>query len=249
MQSSIEFIDETAASRGPKITQLYRNLELLVEGDPARNSLFILEPASGPLLDGATADRLLIVDPPADVTTRFRLPEHTAILNSADPGALSLPAIQTVPGGVAHVRLGEHLLDVYSHTGGAVIHFPPVGVLYSGGFGSDQVPPTLASGSDGTTELDALRLLARLLKQHRIRLLLPRIGSGCSDLPTMMGRLAADVAYLHSLRRVALPLASQTDGPDAFQQIAESLLPTAWRNTTAWAIHRANLQALSANAA
>lgn len=233
-------LKEPNDSAPPRISQLYAYVELLTEGDPPRNSLFVLEPARGPLL-GAASDRLLIVDPPADLTDRFRLPEETAVLLTGQEAAPDLPLLQTVAGGVAHVRLGEQFLDVYSHTGSAVVHLPPLGVLCTGVFGSDLVPPALGQDSNGSAELDTLRLLARLVKQHHVRLQIPRIGTTAADLPSIMARLAADVQYLHNLQRVIPPLAAEQGNTAQAMAIAETLLPPPWRNSTGWPIHRANL--------
>lgn len=229
---------------GPQITQLYPYVELLSEGAPPSNSLFILEPARVALGLDAPGDRLLVIDPPADLTARFRLPTESALLSCAAPLESHLPQVQHIPGGVAHIRLGDQYLDIYSYSGGAIVHLPPLGVVYSGGFGSDLLPPTIAADSDGVAELDTLRLLARLLKQQRIRLLIPHVGNMCTDLPTMMGRLAADVAYLHHLRRIlpAVAIAQNVAAPDPV--LVESLLPAERRSDFARRSHAQNVERL-----
>ncbi len=232
----------TAENSGPQITQLYPFVELLREGTPPRHSLFVLEPGADLLHALETGDRLLVLDPPADLATRFRLPAETAVLGCSKPVALDLPQLQLIPGSVAHVRLGDQYLDIYTYTGGALVHFPPLGILYSAGFGSDLMPPALAHDSDGTGELDTLRLLARLLKQRRVRLLIPHIGSTCNDLPTMMARLAADVGYLHNLRRVLPALAHTADAPPS--ALIESLLPAERRSDPARERHATNVEQL-----
>lgn len=241
--SAISLIQPSDAA-APRITQLYPLVELLSEGEPVRNCLFILEAGSGPLSTDPSADRLLVVDPPQDLATRFRLPEQTAVLSTTNAPLPALPRLQTIAGGVAHIRLGDHFLDIYALANGAVVVLPPLGLLLSGGFGSDRVPPAVAESSDGAAELESLRLLARLLKQHRIRLLLPHAGSPCNEYAAIMARLAADVAYLHGLRRAVLPLIGSPEITERTAQIGPALLPADWQNDAARAVHAANLQRL-----
>ena len=82
-------------------------------------------------------------------------------------------------GGVAHIRIGEHFLDVYSQQAGAIVHLPAIGVLLGGVYGSDVVPPQIAAGSDGEEELDTLRLIARLLKAHTFNSTCPTSEQWC----------------------------------------------------------------------
>ena len=126
-----------------EITQLYRHLELFSEGDPARQSLFVFAAATGPLPIGdlPAQEQLLIVDPPLDLSSRFHLPTQTAVLFTGPPELLGAPQVQTVPGGVAHLRVGEHFLDVYSQDERTVIHLPAVGVICAGDVGSDITVP------------------------------------------------------------------------------------------------------------
>lgn len=229
-----------------KITQLYRHLELFSEGDPPRHSLFIFAPASGPLSlgDAPAQEQLLVIDPPSDLNTRFRLPSQTAVLFTGPPTTVAAPAVQTMPGGVAHLRVGDHFLDVYSQAAGAIIHLPAVGVICAGDVGSDQTVPRLAEGSDGSAELETLRLVARLLKGHRLSLFIPRIGTWVEDKMAVMERMAADVEYLHGLRRVVLPLARQDVPVESVLTVAESILPGARRTATGRAAHQANITSL-----
>src|SRR5689334_10787124 len=82
-----------------KITQLYRYLELFSEGLPPRHSLFILAPGGGPIALSDNAgddDQLLIIDPPADVSQRFRLGNQVAALFTGEADATIIPLLQTV---------------------------------------------------------------------------------------------------------------------------------------------------------
>lgn len=230
-----------------KITQLYRYLELFSEGTPPHHSLFVYAPGSGPLDMGNGAPReeqLLIIDPPADITQRFRLGNQVAALFTAAPDATSLPLLQTKPGGVAHIRIGDHFLDIYSQHHTAVVHLPALGIICGGGFGSDSTVPRLAEGTDGSDELDTLRLLARLVKQHRLALYIPRIGAEMSDKVIVLERLAGDVAYLHSLRRVVTPLAQRGESIEAISDLAESVLPRDRRTALAFETHHHNINSL-----
>src|SRR5262249_50977149 len=146
-------------------------------------------------------DQLLIIDPPADVSQRFRLGNQVAALYTSEVELSTIPMLQTVAGGIAHLRIGEHFLDVYSQQHGAVIHLPALGLICGGEFGSDSTVPRLAPASDGSDELETLRLLARLVKQSRLAFYIPHIGAESSDKIVVMERLASDVAYLHALRR------------------------------------------------
>jgi len=235
-------------SEPAKITQLYRYLELYSAGEPPVHSLFVYAPAAGPLPIGdapsGDTDQLLIIDPPADLATRFKIGSQTAALFTGPPQPTTVPLVHTVPGGVAHIRMGDHFLDVYSHAGGAVIHLPPLGIICSGGFGSDVTVPVLAPDSDGSGELDTLRLLARLLKQHKLALLIPHAGTWLEDKLAVMERFAADVAYFHGLRRVVVPLAQRGEAMDVISEMAASILPASRRTHLGRAAHAANIAAL-----
>lgn len=228
-----------------QISQLYRYIELFSEGDPPRHSLFVLgRPPLADFVQSEAEEELLIVDPPGDVTERFRLIDRVAVLFTGAAQPIGLPLMQTIPNGVAHVRIGEHFLDIYSHGARTFVHLPAVGILCSGDFGSDATLPALAPNSDGQAELDALIQLARLVKQHRIQLFIPRIGEPAQDKPTILQRLAGDVAYLHQLRRVVPGFVGQET--ESLMQAAETLLPPERRSAAARAVNRANLSHLLA---
>ena len=66
----------------PQILQLFQNLEPLSEGDLVRNSLFVT--GGRPKIRPArTRRQLLIVDPPEDITERFRLEDDVAAIYTA----------------------------------------------------------------------------------------------------------------------------------------------------------------------
>ncbi len=245
--SSIQLNPLSQADPG-KITQLYRYLELFSEGVPPRHSLFVFAPAAVPLNIGNNApvdDQLLIIDPPADLNQRFRLGNQVAALFTGAPEPTSLALLQTEPGGVAHLRIGEHFLDVYSQQHGAVVHLPALGVICGGNFGSDSTVPQLATGSDGSDELDTLRLLARLVKQHRLAFYIPRTGTELTDKVGVMERLAVDVGYLHGLRRVVTPLALRGESMEAVSDLAENILPRERRTPRGLATHADNVNSLA----
>lgn len=221
-----------------KITQLYPRLEMLSEGEPSRHTLFVMARLLG------TPDRLLLIDPPADVTERFALGEENAVLFTGAAVETGLPALETRPGGVAHISIGEHLLDIYSQGTGNVIYFPALGLLCGGVFGSDLSLPLLASGSNGDDEIETLRLLAQLVKQRRVDLYVPSIGSVCNDRVEVMGRLAADVSYLHGLRRVIPGAVQRGEALERIEQLADTLLPDKRRTDHCRRIHEENVERL-----
>jgi hypothetical protein len=274
MPSLIPLFDLPASPQeggGPRILQLYQDLELFSEGEPQANSLFVLGRALNPDPGGLSGpgglwrDQLLVVDPPANLEARFRLEGDIAVLETwpaqdsatgaAPRGpaellggrapARNLPHVQTVPGGVAHIRVGEHFLDIYSQRVGSIVHLPAIGVLLGGVYGSDVTPPRLAPGSDGEEELDALRLIARILKTHHFQLYLPRLGTMAGDKLQVMERLAADVAYLHGLRRVIPALVARGEPWELVETVGASLLPGSMQTPAAREVHSANLRALS----
>lgn len=200
MPSEIQ-LSEPANGRPSKVVQLYTHLELYSEREPARNTLFVLGRPPLSVVTSSGADQLLLIDPPEDVRQRFQLPANCAVLFTGSPREVGLPLMQTQPGGVAHVRIGEHFLDIYSQRRSNVIYLPALGILCGGAFGSDAALPVLASATDGGEELETLRLLARLVKQPNWQLYIPAIGAPCSDRAETLARLAADVAHIHSLRR------------------------------------------------
>jgi len=189
-------------------------------------------------------DELLLIDPPAD-TSAFVLPERTAVLFTSVSGAGTAPPgaarVQTKPGGIAHIRLGDHLIDLYTFDSGTVAHLPELGLFCSGAFGSNRLPPRIAPGSDGSAELDALRLSARLVREGRVRLLIPRIGDLVNSPQEMMERLADDVGYLHGLRRVVPQLYERHEGLAAALTLADTLLPPGRASAESRAIHAANV--------
>ncbi len=255
MPSLIPLFDlpsEPQSGAGPRILQLYQDLELFSEGDPPANSMFVLGRSLGVVPDqvGLWRDQLLVVDPPPDLETRFRLEGDVAVLYTGAetspqdaPGGLA--RVQTMAGGVAHIRIGEQFLDIYSQRAGAVVHLPAIGVLLGGTYGSDVAPPRLAGGSDGEEELDTLRLIARILKGHHFQLYIPRVGAMVQDKLVVMERLAADVAYLHGLRRVVPGVVQRGDSWEMIEAVGESLLPAAMQSPAAKAVHTANLRTLS----
>jgi hypothetical protein len=214
--SSIQLSPLTPADQG-KITQLYRYLELFSEGDPPRHSLFVFAPAAGPIPIAGNApndEQLLVIDPPADISRRFRLGNQVAALFTAMPESSAIPLLQTIPGGVAHLRIGDHFLDIYSQQQSALVHLPALGIICGGDFGSDVTVPRLTSGSDGSDELETLRLLARLVKQHRLSLYIPRTGSESADKMLLMERLAGDD------RRTPIGLATHSSNVNSLAQAA-----------------------------
>jgi hypothetical protein len=89
-----------------------------------------------------------------------------------------------------------------------------------------------------------LRLLARLLKSRHFQLFVPRIGQMENDPLAVMNRLAADVSYLHNLRRVMPAAGLRGDSPAQLEQMAESLLPEGWRSAAGRQRHRENIDVL-----
>jgi len=219
-----------------KITQLFEQFELYSDGDPPSHSLFIMARLPG------TADKLLIIDPPLDVVNRFGVAEETAVLFTGAGLDVGLARVQTRPGGVAHINVGQHLLDIYSQRHANLVHFPALGVICGGTFGSDLALPQLGEGSDGEDEIESLRLLARLVKGRSLQLYIPCTGSISADKVEVMGRLAADVSYFHGLRRTISQAAADGSYWDRSEQIAESLLPENRRMPGAVATHRQNIE-------
>ncbi len=221
-----------------KISQLYDQLEMYSDGDPPSHALFVLARLLG------TPDRLLIIDPPDDVGARFDVADDTATLFTSAARDVGLPLVQTQPGGVAHINVGQHLLDIYSQQHTNLICFPAMGILCGGSFGSDLALPELGDGSDGEDEIESLRLLARLVKGRRLQLYIPRTGSVSSDKVEVMGRLAADVSYIHGLRRTISQAVAENEFWSQSEQITETLLPENRRTSTAVTTHRQNIERL-----
>lgn len=258
MPSLIPLFDlppSSSAGAGPRILQLYQDLELFSDGEPPANTLFVLGRSLGYAPDqaGLWRDQLLIVDPPLDLHARFRLEGDVAVLFTeerpdAETVAAGFARVQTLAGGVAHIRLGEHFLDIYTQEAGAVVHLPALGILLGGVYGSNAAPPQLGPNANGDEALDTLRLIARILKRHHFQLYIPRIGSLAEDKLKVMERLAADVAYIHALRRVIGPLVQAGEPWAAVEAVGASLLPAAMQTPAAQAIHAANLRALYGSA-
>jgi hypothetical protein len=244
MPTPIPLLDPSAAS-GPRITQLYAHLELLSEGNPPANTLFVMGRDGIPTADALLGrSQLLVVDPPDDLITRFRLEDDAAVIFTGAPRSVGLPVVQTAAGGVAHLRIGDHFLDIYVQQNGVVLHIPALGIIVGGGFGSDCLPPTLGENSTGEAELDTLRLLARLLKARNFQLYIPADGATSQDRTAVMERLASDVAYLHGLRRVIPPLVQRGEPLETVERITDSLLPANCRSPHGEAIHEQNVQVL-----
>jgi hypothetical protein len=221
-----------------KITQLFEHLELLTEGDPPRHTLFILSRLPG------EPDRLLLIDPPPDVTERFNLPDDVTSLFTSQVEDVGIPALSIRPGEVNHIRVGQHLLDVHARQGHTIVVMPALGLICGGDFGSDLALPELAPRSDGTAELETLRELARLVKERTRLLYVPRVGSMGEDRVTVMTRLAEDVGYIHGLRRVIPAAIRRGDGLPAIQQLAATLMPENRRTELCRQRHTKNVTTL-----
>jgi hypothetical protein len=230
---------ESAASK--RISQLYEHLELYSEGQPAQHTLFVLQRT--PLATITAPDRLLIIDPPPEAANKFHLQGEVAALSCLPRRPAGFNYLQTMPGGLAHLRIGQHFLDIYSQRYSAVVVFPTLGIVYGGPFGGNQTVPELADGSDASDELEALRLLARLVKQ-RLHLFIPHSGDLSSNPIEVMAWLAEDVSYLHKLRRVIPSLRQAGEAYAQALQIADSLLPDERRTLAARTIHERNVQIL-----
>lgn len=225
-----------------KILQLYTRVELFSEGEPPSNSLFVQGTANMGAASSLGSDtQLLIIDPSADASTRFRVDGQVAALFTGEAVPVALPLVHTVPGGVAHIRLGDHFVDIYSRQYSNIIMLPALGILCSGQFGSNVSLPLLAADSDGSDELDTCLLLAQLIKQHRLQLMIPRTGGMTTTKSEALEHVATDVGYLHGLRRVVTPLAQQQGPLEQVQSAAATLIPRERTTPTAQAVHRANV--------
>jgi hypothetical protein len=220
------------------ITQLFHHLELLSEGDPPRHSLFVLGQEQN------LPDQLLLIDPPPDVANRFNLPQQVAAVFTGPAQEVGVPLMEGQVGGVAHVRVGQHLLDIYADAFSTVIHFPAMGIVCGGQFGSDLVLPAISAGSDGSEVLETLRLLARLLRQHRLQIYIPHIGSPTAERVEAMGRLAADVSYLQGLQRIIPAAAKRGEDLASVRSLARSLLPANRRTALCREVHEQNVEQL-----
>lgn len=242
-ESNIFFLDPGQAPTA-HITQIYSHLELFSDGAPQENTLFVLGRQSGAESAGPAPDRLLLIDPPADAMQRFRLEGDVALLFTGAPIDMGLPQVRTEAGGVAHIRVGDHFLDIYSQQGSDIVHFPALGVLCSGDFGSDVSLPRVVA--DGGAELETLRLLASLLKRQHFQLFVPRAGSTVDDKVAAMKRLAADVAYLNDLHRLITDGVAQGNAVETIKLQSRPLLPATRESAHCRTIHETNVETMIA---
>lgn len=230
-----------------RIVQLYEHVELFREGSPAANTLFILGRDRGPNSFFVGGDQTLLIDPPHDTPQRFRFDgQVSAIYTIPGSPVEGIPTVQTEPGGVAHIRIGNHYLDIYSERGGTLIALPAIGLLCSGGIGSDSVVPVVGEGSDGTAELDLLLAAARLVKGLRLQMMIPRYGEWEIDKAEALHRLAGDVAYLHRLRRIVPAQVARNIDTAELIQATENLLPADRDNPFSRTTHQANVARMAA---
>lgn len=231
------------------ITRLYEHLELFSEGDMPHNTLFVLGRPTLAERDPTQAanDQLLVIDPPTDLTDRFRIEGDAALLYTGVAAEIALPQVQTQVGGVAHIRIGMHYLDIYSQLQSTVVYFPALGILCGGPFGSEVVVPTVADHSDGSEELETLRLLAQLLKQPKFQLFIPRIGAVQPEKVTVMQQLAADVAYLHKVRNAMQEIIERGESAEVVETVAPTLLPERRQSAASTTIHQQNLERIYEN--
>lgn len=246
MSSKIELLDPLAPEP-VHVRQLYDYLELYSFGEPPANTLFVMGRPPEIGLAGEDTDQLLLIDPPPDARNRFRLPDNVATLFTGRVYETSLPQVQTTPGGVAHIRIGTHLLDLYSQQSENIISLPALGIVCGGVYGSDVLLPRLAPDSDGSDEVETLRLLARLAKNSHLQLYIPQVGALVKEPRELLRRLANDVAYLHNLRRVVPALAQREDGLESLDMVTTSLLPPDRRSPSSQEIHASNVRTLLAN--
>jgi hypothetical protein len=193
------------------------------------------------------SEQLLLIDPPPDAQSIFQLNGDVAALYTGDvseSGDVGLPRVQTQTNGLAHVRIGDHYLDVYAQQSGAVVHFPALGILCGGGYGSDSLLPSIADESDGGQELETLRLLASLLKQAHFQLFIPRFGATCDDRIAVIERLAADVGYLNGLRRLIPQALQRGDAIESIKVAAQTLLPQKRSTPASQTVHETNVERL-----
>ena len=237
---------------GPRILQLYQDLELFSEGDPPANALFVLGRSLGVVPDqaGLWRDQLLIVDPPPNLEARFRLEGDVAVLyTTEETGRQDAPGgfarVQTMAGGVAHIRIGEQFLDIYSQRARRRRSPARYRRAVRRCVRQRRCATAPGRGLDGEEELDTLRLIARILKGHHFQLYIPYLGAMVQDKLAVMERLAADVAYLHGLRRVIPALVARGESWEMIETVGESLLPAAMQSPAAKAVHTANLRTLS----
>ncbi len=185
-----------------EIQRLFPGIELYSAGDPPAHTLFVLGRGLAPPL--GAGDELLLIDPPADCSG-FALPERTAALwTQPDAESVAAPGvarIQTRPGGVAHIRVADHLLDLYTFAGVTLVHLPALHLLCSGPFGSGETLAQARAVDDPSAALEALRLAARLVREGRVQLLIPAHGALAHGSLAAMERLADDVAGLRPIEK------------------------------------------------
>jgi hypothetical protein len=224
------------------ITRLYPAIELYSDGGLPNNALFVLGRSTAALSE---QDELLVVDPPSDLSEHFVAPERVAgVTTDGAPVSAGIRALDVKAGDVAHIRIGDHFVDVHGFAGGAVVHLPMVGIVCGGDCASSTLVPRLAVGSDGTDELERLRLIARLVRERRIHVYVPRTGELISDGVQLMERLAADVGYVHGLRRVIPALRERGETVGGALEIGETLLPDSRTSVSARSVHEANVRML-----
>jgi hypothetical protein len=221
-----------------KITQLFEHLEMLSEDNPLRHTLFVRGKRPG------MPERLLLIDPPADVTERFELAEQVAAIFTGSLQEVHVPLVEVKLGEVTHLQVGQHLLDIYTGRYSSAIHMPALGLVCGGMFGSNLSLPRIGREDDGSAALESLRLLARLVREHRLQIYIPHIGSLARDRVEAMGRLAEDVSYLHGLRRVIPAAVRRGDDLETVQELAGTLLPENRRTFLCQEIHERNIEQL-----
>lgn len=134
------------------------------------------------------------------MTERFRLDGDLAVLSTGATIAVALPQVQTGAGGIAHIRVGAHYLDIYSQQQSNVIRLPALGILCGGSFGSDALVPTVRTFRWQRGVRDPALAGTIRAKRRNFQIYIPRCGALSQDRLAVMQRLAADVAYLHEVR-------------------------------------------------
>ena len=94
-----------------------------------------------------------------------------------DKGAMPAAAISTLEtqsGGIAHVRIGDHLLDIYAQQGATVVHIPALGIPLRRLLGATRWPrwPTAATAARNWTAAPAQRLQCAT----GVQLFIPHVG-------------------------------------------------------------------------
>lgn len=159
------------------------------------------------------------------------------MLFTGAPRSVGLPVVQTMAGGVAHLRIGDHFLDIYAQVGAVALHIPALGVIAGGSFGSDCLPPLLGEKSAGEAELDTLRLLARLLKARNFQLYIPAGGTTTTAPRSWSGWRGMWPISTPAPRDSAA--GQHGEALETVERISDSLLPTHCQSPRGVAIHRA----------